>query len=205
MPGKVNPVIPEAVTQAALATMANDTAITSAAAMGNLELNAFGPLVADKLLESISLLTAACELFTTRCVTGIEADDLVGRHPAVRTADPQVFGRLLAGQPQEEIAIGGDHALHPGAILRLQIVKHESTPSNRRRNLYESGRAAYPDQAQQVLWMMFTAPLTGNSDLVVDATGVGKPVVESVRARRAGGTLRAGLLAEVQAVCRVNA
>jgi hypothetical protein len=53
--------------------------------------------------------------------------------------------------------------------------------------------------------MMFTAPLTGNSDLVVDATGVGKPVVESVRARRAGGTLRAGLLAEVQAVCRVNA
>ena len=66
-------------------------------------------------------------------------------------------------------------------------------------------RAAYPDQAQQVLWMMFTAPLTGNSDLVVDATGVGKPVVESVRARRAGGTLRAGLLAEVQAVCRVNA
>jgi aspartate ammonia-lyase len=75
MPGKVNPVIPEAVSQAAIIVMANDQAIAHACAMGNLELNAFLPLVADSLLESLDLLRNACRIFREHCVEGMEADE----------------------------------------------------------------------------------------------------------------------------------
>lgn len=74
MPGKVNPVIPEAVSQAAMAVMANDQAISSACASGSLELNPFMPLVADALLGSLGLLTRACDILCRLCVVGIEAD-----------------------------------------------------------------------------------------------------------------------------------
>jgi aspartate ammonia-lyase len=72
MPGKVNPVIPEAVSQAAMVVMANDQAIAQACSAGSLELNAFGPLIAEALLGSLGLLTNACEIFRTRCVEGIK-------------------------------------------------------------------------------------------------------------------------------------
>jgi aspartate ammonia-lyase len=75
MPGKVNPVIPEAVSQVALIVMAGDQAIAMACSMGSLELNPFLPLVADTLLGSLSLLTNAAEVFKTLCVDGIEADE----------------------------------------------------------------------------------------------------------------------------------
>ncbi len=75
MPGKVNPVIPEAVSQAAIQVFASDMAITTAVSMGNLELNAFLPLVADNLLGSLGLLTNACDIFRKLCVEGIEADE----------------------------------------------------------------------------------------------------------------------------------
>ena len=75
MPGKVNPVIPEAVSQAAIVVMSNDQAIAHACAMGNLELNAFLPLVADALLESLDLLRNACRIFRENCVAGITADE----------------------------------------------------------------------------------------------------------------------------------
>ncbi len=75
MPGKVNPVIPEAVSQASLTVMANDVAITQACSMGNLELNAFLPLVADELLGSLELLAAACSILRRHCVEGIVADE----------------------------------------------------------------------------------------------------------------------------------
>lgn len=75
MPGKVNPVIPEAVSQAAMVVMAHDQAITFAASLGNLELNAFLPLIADALLTSLDLLTNACSLFRRLCVAGLEADE----------------------------------------------------------------------------------------------------------------------------------
>ena len=74
MPGKVNPVIPEAVTQAAMKVMGNDTVIAHACSMGVLELNPFLPIVADALLESIDLLVNACEIFRRNCISGIEAD-----------------------------------------------------------------------------------------------------------------------------------
>lgn len=68
MPGKVNPVIPEMVMQVAMKVMANDSAITMAAAHGDFELNAFLPLIADSLLENLTLLINAADLFRTRCV-----------------------------------------------------------------------------------------------------------------------------------------
>jgi aspartate ammonia-lyase len=68
MPGKVNPVIPEMVMQCAMRVIANDTAITLAAAHGEFELNAFFPLIADSLLESLHLLIQSVFLFRTKCV-----------------------------------------------------------------------------------------------------------------------------------------
>lgn len=75
MPGKVNPVIPEMVIQCSIRIMANDTAITMAAAHGELELNAFLPLIADCLLESLSLAKEAVRIFKEDCVKTLKADE----------------------------------------------------------------------------------------------------------------------------------
>ena len=75
MPGKVNPVIPEAVSQAAMLIMGYDQAIAAAASAGSLDLNPFLPLIADALLESILLLSHSCEILRRNCVEGIEADE----------------------------------------------------------------------------------------------------------------------------------
>jgi fumarate hydratase, class II len=74
MPGKVNPVIPEVVTQVAAQAIGNDTAITVGGMQGHLELNVFVPLIARNLLESIELLSAAARLLAEKCVDGIEAN-----------------------------------------------------------------------------------------------------------------------------------
>jgi aspartate ammonia-lyase len=74
MPGKINPVIPEMVIQTALKVMANDGAIASAASRGEFELNAFLPLIADALLESLSLLERGVFLFRTKCVEILTPD-----------------------------------------------------------------------------------------------------------------------------------
>lgn len=75
MPGKVNPVIPEAVSQGAMMVMAHDQAIAAAAAAGSLDLNPFLPLIADCLLDSIALLSRGCDILRRNCVEGIEADE----------------------------------------------------------------------------------------------------------------------------------
>ena len=72
MPGKVNPVIPEVVTQVAAQVIGNDTAITIGGLQGHFELNVFVPMMARNMLESISLLAAASRLFAEKCVDGIE-------------------------------------------------------------------------------------------------------------------------------------
>jgi aspartate ammonia-lyase len=74
MPGKVNPVIPEMVTQVAIKVQSNDFAVTVAASRGEFELNAFIPLIADTLLESLSLLERAVFLFRTKCIDTITPD-----------------------------------------------------------------------------------------------------------------------------------
>jgi fumarate hydratase, class II len=73
MPGKVNPVIPEVVTQVAAQVIGNDAAITVGGMQGHFELNVFVPLLARNLLDSVKLLASACRLFAGKCVDGIEA------------------------------------------------------------------------------------------------------------------------------------
>ena len=74
MPGKVNPVIPEVVTQVSAQVIGNDTAITVGGMQGHFELNVFVPLLARNLLDSIKLLAAASRLLNEKCVQGIEAN-----------------------------------------------------------------------------------------------------------------------------------
>ncbi len=74
MPGKVNPVIPEVVTQVAAQVIGNDAAITVGGMNGHFELNVYVPLIARNLLQSIGLLASASRLLAEKCVDGIEAN-----------------------------------------------------------------------------------------------------------------------------------
>ena len=74
MPGKVNPVMPEVVTQVAAQVIGNDAAITIGGMQGHFELNVFVPLLARNILDSVKLLASACRLFAEKCVDGIEAN-----------------------------------------------------------------------------------------------------------------------------------
>jgi aspartate ammonia-lyase len=74
MPGKVNPVIPEYAASVGIQVIANDSAITQASSMGQLELNAFLPVVAYNLIQSIKLLTDAAVSLKTNCIDGITAN-----------------------------------------------------------------------------------------------------------------------------------
>lgn len=116
MPGKVNPVILEAVGQAALEVIGRDQIVTLAAQSGQLELNPFVPLLADHLLQALSLLDAACTIFAERCVDGIVVDEVrvaatlrgaraiatalvgtLGHHQATEVAEAaRVSGRSVA-------------------------------------------------------------------------------------------------------------
>jgi aspartate ammonia-lyase len=103
MPGKVNPVITEAVTQVAYQVIANDTAITLAAQAGQLELNAFGPLISHNLLQSLELLERAVTSLREKCVVGIEANEkrcleLLENSFALLTAISPVIGYERAGE-----------------------------------------------------------------------------------------------------------
>jgi len=74
MPGKVNPVMCESVTQVCVQVIGNDAAVTLGGLSGHLELNVFIPVIARNLLESIRLLTNVSEIFVERCLEGLEAD-----------------------------------------------------------------------------------------------------------------------------------
>ncbi|OCJ02153.1 aspartate ammonia-lyase [Agrobacterium sp. 13-626] len=77
MPGKINPVIPEMVNQVAYAVIGNDITITMAAEAGQLQLNAFEPIMVRALSQSISQLSAACRILAERCVDGIQANPAI--------------------------------------------------------------------------------------------------------------------------------
>jgi fumarate hydratase, class II len=113
MPGKVNPVIPEVVTQVSAQAIGNDAAVTVGAMQGHFELNVFIPLIARNLLDSIRLLASAARLFAERCVDGIEAD----REVCERNA---------------ELTLAAATVLNPyiGYDLATEIVK-EATASGR--------------------------------------------------------------------------
>jgi fumarate hydratase class II len=127
MPGKVNPVIPEVVTQVSAQVIGNDAAITVGGLQGHLELNVFVPLLARNLLESIRLLSAASRLLAEKCVDGIEAN----RENAERYA---------------ELTLSAATALNPyiGYDKAAEIVK---TAAATGRPLREVAREAGVDEA----------------------------------------------------------
>jgi aspartate ammonia-lyase len=75
MPGKVNPVIPEAVNQVAFQVIGNDLALTMAAEGGQLQLNVMEPLIAFKIFDSIRLLQRAMDMLREHCIVGITANE----------------------------------------------------------------------------------------------------------------------------------
>jgi aspartate ammonia-lyase len=126
MPGKVNPVIPECVAQAAMAVMGHDQMIFHACSAGNLELNPFLPLVADSLLASIDLLSRSCDVLGRLCVSGIEADrGQCRRHvhnsTATLTALVERIGYEAAEHLAEHLSPSGDDAQQS---LRRLVVDH---------------------------------------------------------------------------------
>ena len=104
MPGKVNPVIPEVVTQVAAQVIGNDPAIAIGGMQGHFELNVFVPLMARNLLQSIKLLASASRLLDEKCVAGIEANreqcETLRRADAVGRDGAQPVHRLRQGQPR---------------------------------------------------------------------------------------------------------
>ncbi|MER8157884.1 aspartate ammonia-lyase [Streptomyces sp. NPDC094472] len=94
MPGKVNPVIPEVVNQVAFEVIGNDVAITMAAEAGQLQLNAFEPIILHSLSESVTHLRAACLVLAERCVAGITANT-----ERLRTSVENSIGLVTALNP----------------------------------------------------------------------------------------------------------
>ena len=126
MPGKVNPVIPEVVTQVSAQVIGNDAAVTVGGMQGHFELNVFVPLIARNVLDSVRLLAAAARLFAEKCVQGIEAN----RETCERYA---------------ELTLSAATALNPyiGYDKATEIVKEAATS---RRSLREVAREAGVDE-----------------------------------------------------------
>ncbi|MDI3535436.1 MAG: hypothetical protein PWQ82_1801, partial [Thermosediminibacterales bacterium] len=121
MPGKVNPIIPEAVNQVAFQVMASDLAITLAAQAGQLELNAMLPLIAHNLLESLELMERTVNIFIDRCVSGITAN----RERCKKLLD-QSFSTLTALTPHigyEAATEVARMALSEGLSVRQAVLK----------------------------------------------------------------------------------
>jgi aspartate ammonia-lyase len=133
MPGKVNPSVPEMVNMVCFHAIGGDLGVSLAAAAGQLELNVMMPLMAENLLESIGLLTAACRQLALRCVDGITADaarcrDYAHRSMGLATAlAPEIGYLAAAGAAKRALASGKSIAglaeaeglLSPGALARL--------------------------------------------------------------------------------------
>src|SRR5690606_25630047 len=94
MPGKINPVIPEVVNQLAFEVIGNDVAITFAAEAGQLQLNAFEPIIAYSLFNSLSHLDAACRTLESHCIRSITAN-----HDHLRTMVEGSIGIITALNP----------------------------------------------------------------------------------------------------------
>jgi aspartate ammonia-lyase len=124
MPGKVNPVIPEAVTQAALLVMGYDQVIAAASAAGSLELNAFMPLIALCLLESLDLLTQANLILRSECVEGITADE--ERCRAHVEASTALATALVPELGYEAASALVQRALQAGRSVREQVLAEGS-------------------------------------------------------------------------------
>ncbi len=130
MPGKVNPVIPEVVNQVAFEVIGNDITVSFAAEAGQLQLNAFEPIIAHSLFKSVGHLRTACLTLATRCVDGITANAdhlraLVANSIGIVTAlNPYIGYANATAVAQEAHATGGsvyDIVLAKGLLTKEQL------------------------------------------------------------------------------------
>ncbi len=130
MPGKVNPVIPEVVNQIAFEVIGNDVTVTFAAEAGQLQLNAFEPIIAHNLLNSLIYLRQGCLTLAERCVRGITAnrerlDDIVSHSIGIVTAlNPYIGYENASTVAKEAYATGKsvtEIVLAKGLLTREQL------------------------------------------------------------------------------------
>jgi aspartate ammonia-lyase len=130
MPGKVNPVIPEVVNQVAFSVAGADVTVTMAAAGGQLQLNAFEPIIAHSLLRSVTWLTHALDTLRVNCVTGIVANEerlghMVASSVGVVTAlTPYIGYAQAAALAKQALADGGsiaDLVVKAGLMTREDV------------------------------------------------------------------------------------
>lgn len=120
MPGKVNPVLPEATLMVCFQVMGNDAAVAAAGASGSFELNVAMPVIARNVLESARLLAASSRLLATRCVDGITAD--AERMRTYAESSPSVVTPLNKHIGYEAAAKVAKQALADGATIRETVL-----------------------------------------------------------------------------------
>ncbi len=129
MPGKVNPVIPEAVVQVGAQVVGNDAAVAFAATQGALELHTAWPVIARNVLESIRLLANVGRLFADRCIDGIVADvERCAQHAA---ASPQLAAALNRELGYDTVAKLVQDSLKTGRSVRDLVVERRLLPRKR--------------------------------------------------------------------------
>lgn len=120
MPGKVNPVLPEAVTQVAAQVIGNDATVAFAGASGAFELNVYIPVMARNVLESIRLLANVSRLFADKCVHGLVAD--VDRLRTLAESSPSIVTPLNSAIGYEEAAAVAKEALKEKKTIRRTVI-----------------------------------------------------------------------------------
>ncbi|WP_455900548.1 class II fumarate hydratase [Rhodococcus gordoniae] len=120
MPGKVNPVLPEAVTQVAAQVVGNDATVAWSGAAGAFELNVYIPVMARNVLESIRLLANVSRLFADRCITGLVAN--VEHLRTLAESSPSIVTPLNSAIGYEEAAAVAKEALKEKKTIRQAVV-----------------------------------------------------------------------------------
>ncbi len=120
MPAKVNPVIPESVTQVAAQVIGNDAAITVGGLSGAFELNVYIPMMARNVLESVRLLATSCENFASQCIDGLQAN--VERCTELSERNLSIVTALVPAIGYDRSADLAKQALREGRALR-EVVK----------------------------------------------------------------------------------
>jgi fumarate hydratase class II len=120
MPGKVNPVIPEAVTQVAAQVIGNDAAIVWGGGNGAFELNVYIPMMARNLLESFKILTNSSKLFAEKCIVGLVAHE--ERLRELAESSPSIVTPLNSAIGYEEAAAVAKQALKEKKTIRQTVI-----------------------------------------------------------------------------------
>ncbi|MET0700573.1 MAG: class II fumarate hydratase, partial [Mycobacterium sp.] len=123
MPGKVNPVLPEAVTQVAAQVIGNDAAITWGGGNGAFELNVYIPLMARNILESFTILANVSRLFAERCIAGLVANEAHLRELA--ESSPSIVTPLNSAIGYEEAAKVAKEALKERKTIRQTVIDRD--------------------------------------------------------------------------------